>query len=129
MVLLSVHQNILGDCFNRTVPTEISVEANNVVLVPHEPVTFLCNATSDDFTPIVYSWYFNDMDNPVMEGDAYEMEPPWVLVINTTDDLDGGIARCGTYICVASNGATAPTIVHELLAEERKRSYYFIKLQ
>jgi hypothetical protein len=69
-------------------------------------IIFRCSIISDPSTPVDVTWLRGD--RPVIDDGrrVYTSLVDRSLVLNATDDEDGGRSFVGTYTCQATNGLT-----------------------
>jgi len=86
------------------VPTRILRGPINVTLALHSIVRFHCEATSDPATVVNITWRRGNA--PIVSDGlhVYENRVDRSLVLNLTNEEDGGRSFIATYTCRATNG-------------------------
>lgn len=94
------------------VATVITSVGGSRPFIAYQNEVFDCQATSDDSTPVVRTWYFNDV--VVVESPTVIIAPNGSLILLMQNETDGGLSRVGQYRCVASNGFSQQELIYTL---------------
>ena len=89
--------------FYFSVPTKIVTPPEDVVLELNSVIVFECKVTSDPGTLLKVTW-LRGGEPIVFEENRISVSRDNSLVINTTNEVDGGNSFLTTYTCLADNG-------------------------
>jgi hypothetical protein len=98
------HNYAYADGFlNVFMPTVITTGPKDITMEWNEPITFQCEAMSDDATKVYFDWERDDVPIIYQPGRIEKLADNSLYIITENED-DSGKSFAGKYTCVATNG-------------------------